>query len=610
MKKPSEIWEQHIQDHLEKIEFTSLIQLEYFKHYNVDSEFDFLEDLPESLREKRRDLGLAPLIDETELFQQILLNHKQLILDLEESPKKEIKDLLVKHFGFNFKDGKLYEEVLGYDNVYSETYIPDKQINYGQLANHLGNQKVLKTENFLHSKIIKIEFPAKNENNITHPLTLGEMMDTVIEDLYAEPFFLERSTTLDYRGTLYFLFSNYISDEAREKLEDYFYEKYSIVLRVKKKEETCTLPFSKNQLYYGTWNSNSLCKINLVSLKELRNHISSISPSPTTQIEKITGNIFSGQVLASSRKTFLPPDDYIRKHYSYGRGTRFVTWRKIALYCASRKITFEDFLFYLYESNDGTSKDMELWGENLIRKHAENMYQFALSVADSKFIERSEKKECIETKDIKKQKKEYTIKDFGISEISKNKELKFQLTKYLNREYLKLYKSPKQRRQWKDKFIQDSVILLEFLLRKQQWDKKSKKAYLEDQFKDLEGGVSIPVSMQKDLSSYLHLKINIKKILTFLEQIHLIEPISINGYSFSYKKKKFSKHFTLKINLSLILKLLYYVTKGSLSLFPSGKILNASNINYVSNVTDFIRQAYQKSQYLQGNFLKKAPLGV
>ncbi len=533
----------------------------------------------------------------------IVKNHSKTIEQVNLLSKAELKDLFVSNFGLDFNSERIMKRKISVYNGEMKQFTELKKLNYGYIVQHLSHTKEIDAKGFQHSKLLKIEFLPYEDKNFKNYLTLGEMFQIVSGIIGGEPVYAERSIVNSYDGCLYFKMRDYLSDTVKKSLERYIEHNFNFKVKIRTREEEQSnlykLPFSKSRPIYGFLNPDNLLKVNLQPILSIVENIKNSKPISSYRIETILGPIQGGNVL--ERRIETTSDALHLQDFYYGDGTRHEKTKKIALWCARHEKSFEEFYQYVHYYNNGSSKDMSNWNEEIKERNLKGYYYFAKRVVDP--IDKTNFKR------ITKEGTEYTIIDSERKHIFPKNNLRTKLlTKYIKQAYNLKYQSKRQQGKWKSYFISDTLSVLHFMESKMI---NCDLDYEDKNYKDLESGVLFPKSIHKKVSTHLRLKTDIQKILSFLREFNIIEEIAIKGYTWSYKGIKFAKHYRLNLSLDkikdLFNTLISYIQNSYSSLKKRWNIVLSSNINNMFNVCFGFSSIMKSFLYLEGNYLKKIP---
>lgn len=477
---------------------------------------------------------------------------KRNLKNLEEFEDKrspgEIYNFFVKYFGFNFR--KVRSSFNVSDPARTINYDRERRPNYGNLVTHLTGQRMISMSSYDHSKIMMVEIPSEGDN-YDHYLSISQMAGIFIRELNSNPYFVERGFYSIAPLRMYFLLDNYISDERKKELETYFFTNYSFRIHIREKGIKVLLPFSRETPLFGTFNIASLYGIRFESYDEAYQRITKgfEEGSFITRTSVIKG-IINKKRLTDGRLPKLEYADCDEYDYSgmrgadkfsYGLGTRHENQVKLAVWSAGRGLTFNEYRNLAYSLNVGGSKDMARWKPSRIDSVLQGYYDFAVrSVKPLVKPQRSE-----EDVDISEQAlfKKYEICDAFFTTYLDNSDNARKLREILIPYYDKNFPSSRQQGFWKKAFLDDSVKLYKFLIRRKKYLASIGKRYVEEGYVELNDGVSFPTAIFPDLKKFLRLRTNVDKIVKAMRATGLLTPVSLNGFEFSYKDIIYSIHY-------------------------------------------------------------------
>ena len=514
--------------------------------------------------------------------------------ELNKVEKLDLVHFFIENFGFDFTEA--YHESKKVDS--KEIRCNDNKINYGHLVNHISNIKTLYKKPYIHSKIIRIEINPESPINKDTDLSLSDMIGWVIGFTNLKPFYIERSKNWNGTAIVYCELSKYMSDYKKERLENYFRNKYRIDFHIQRSEEYCLLPYSAEYQFRGSYNIKNRFRVDQKSFFDILENTMNRTINPVTEIEKMIGTLDLGIVI----KKVDSSGDFVKKsstdsletrslnRFSYGEGTRYSTQTSLSMFCAVQRAKLSEFIRIAYLCNDGSSKDMRNWTSERIVKYLENLYIWAKSNVVIK--DRVDEEELGEDENNRTKKVSYNIRDNGLSTWLDNEDAAKEFKSYLSLEFDKIKKTKRERGLWKTYFINDALNLYKFMIRKRKFDAINDHSY-EKGYEALNEGVLISQGMFKDLAKHLNFKRNFKEVLYFLQDIGLLSKVYIGKYSHSYKKKIYATHYKVMNCLKELLKLVSSIC----SIFSSNsinikynKLINIQNssktlcINYIVNV--------------------------
>lgn len=533
----------------------------------------------EIILRKRLEMGNPSLSASSwSLLNGFLERHIESLKELNEVEFKEFYSRIVKNFGFDFSC-----DYFPYSSTSGKRIGKKKSISYDDIRNALTFRNKIWFKPYKHSKMVWIEIDYFDEINQNHFLMELETMYIIKHFLGAEPVFV--SVPSHPIGSFYMLFKfkEYISDESKKKIEDYFFKRMGFRIRVfrkddsfyQKREDYIPFPFNKDNLFYGQFNRFEPIRVDRTSILDILDQIENAPEASCKKIEKMIGSIHEGKIIEGERT--LGTDGVLTsslesraKRFSYGYGTRFASQRALAFWCCYHELNLFQYQDLARSLNDGTSKDMSEWSFERANQELEKYYEYARSTVKSSISEykknlgESCSNEIMDRRDVQ------TILD----------------TDYYFREkfrgvvkiwYNHLYPSKKSQGVWKEHFLRDAEELYKFILRKREYDQETNRTYSDPNFKALEDGTCIPQKIWGRLSDHLRLKTGIRRILNLFEQAGLLVRIKVNGHSFSWKKILHAIHFYTINNLNNLINL-YLIALKQL------KLGSSSILNYIEEV--------------------------
>lgn len=545
--------------------------------------------------------------------------------------KEYIVRFFIGNFGLDFTQGHYYYK-LDKEDPWSKSVGP---IKYGHLVNHICGLKTLALPNFKQSKILKISVNAAESYNKITDLALSDMIGIVSGFLKIEPFYLERSRFWDGNANMYFLPNKYLSDKKKIELELYFFKTFKFKIHIQKSNEIFELPLGGSYTLRGSYDLGNHFRIKQRSIAEIFEFVQNKKEQSSSGIEKKIGSLYEGEVVEKIDtlagygrysgfqvdRSKVAYEVQALSKFSYGKGTRFYTQPKLAVWCASRDFSEEQFINLAIECHDGSSKDMNRWSPERIDRYLSRMYRWAEGFACKLDPTKNS------TVDFVNGKKRYQIRDNRSQTFLDEASSEKKFREYLSRLYNQKFKSKRQRGAWKDIFINDTVSLYKFILRSKNYHDKSNKKY-QDSYKALNNGVLLPKTMLSDLARHLKTRTDLQKILYFLQEFNFLSKIEINGYSSSYKKKVFGTHYKPLSSIQECRKVMHLLYGRRLSSYPvrsksvfsciyskdykvyrtlknqDSKVLCKLSINYMSNVRSRKRTKTKMRMNLLPRWLK------
>lgn len=376
-----------------------------------------------------------------------------------------------------------------------------------------------------HSKIYIIDIDKRN-NKRSLPDIIRDLVN-----LLGIPFYLEKGLSGGYH--LYFQFIDYLSVDFWKWLVKHFKKEFKAEIEPIYEGKQIKVPFSVNYKLAGRYNYKT-----------------------RTQIDKEVScfdDVF--QIFASAEVNPLP-DIYIKNKeklkieitlkacrnlhgqgsidFSYGCGTRHEKQIPLGFYILKNKGTFQDFLQACYYWNNGTSKDMNLpYGEMI--KVVKNVWDYCSSRFDGRQPYKS-----VQT--VKKP--ENLVMNFKYYRM-RDKE-QSQLREILKHYYQIYNKKYKPGGKVESRIVRECIKIIKILNEIKEYRTRYKYRYKNEEANFLKNGVPFGIELQKKVAKNFGIR-NIEEKIDFLEWTGIIEVLrNEDGFSYSYKKFRYVKHFIIK----------------------------------------------------------------
>lgn len=468
--------------------------------------------------------------------------------------KEFIKDFSCMKNRINYNKLKFFTKISGLDFTSSNYTLYSRESGYINKQSHvktktllyhfLSEKTAIALPRYEHSKIYIIDIDYRNNHR---PLP-GIIRDLV--DLLGIPFYLEKGLSKGYH--LYFKYTEYISVEFWKWFIKYFKEKYKAEIEPIYGKKQIKVPYSLDYKAAGTYSYNS-----------------------RTQIYKKVTCFDDVYKIFSSPKVNFPPEIYIQNKeelkiesslkafrclydenehnvdFSYGCGTRHRMQIPLGFYTIKNKGTFENFLQACYYWNDGSSKDMNLPYHKMI-KVVEGVWKFCESHFNGKIMADNN---SVQTT-TKPNKLKIDFKFYKMRDKEKN-----QLRELLRYYYRKYNIKCKPEGKIEKRIIEECVKIVEVMNEIKNYRQRLKYKYKNESMDYLNKGIPFGLELQKMVAKKFNIA-NIQEKIDFLEWIGIIQILKDeNGFSYSYKKLRYVKHFIIRTIRKLYRKLKDYVSK-------------------------------------------------
>ena len=514
-------------------------------------------------------------------YPEYLNNNHKLGLDelVDFFSKKELKNIFVKLFGFDFQSGE-YRYKADRSGPAVNWKENNTSINYGKLVNHLSHLSMIQAKPFTHTKIVRVEIdPRIHTSNYEHVLNIYQMMETVVREFGVKPFLVESSLNIKGPSRAYFLFDQYVPDTAKTAIEYYFHRKYKFQITLHKSDEFMTLPFSRETPLFGSYAGGQLLGIRDESVLQTLSRLNyemekGMHQGKVRPLENMIGKITYGKVLEFKRQTPEGSCDISSSNshgryaqFAYGPGTRHTNQVSLAVSCVHFGETFGGYEQICSEL-DGGSKDMARWSYRQKINQLQKYWNFANRVASpAVFTEDYVPEQTYVLDDAGN--KVYTIKDdktaYTYLDNSDSREMFRAIV-----EHQYSLQHPNSKGTWRTSYVDGAVELYKYLLRKDDFEKTSQKQYLNPKYRELEKGVLLPTSMYKSLQQHLEIKVDFSKLVNLLVNCKLLTSIKIDGFDYSRKDVNFARHYVVVYNLKPL------HTETRTKLFPISSNINSN----------------------------------
>lgn len=393
---------------------------------------------------------------------------------------------------------------------------------WGTYAMHVKGLQTVALSRYTYTKIYSIDIDARNNKKIG----AKNIVRQLVEDL-GTPFYLEYSKTS--RGYhLYWYYTDYIHDEFWSTYTNKL-KKLNMEIEPKVYKGILRLPYSITYQTAGTYDPESRNLIRSVSSwDEALGLFREKKAIPKTRyihsIEKTLSLIGERHSMVRD----VEYDDVSLPDFSYGEGTRHIQQPKIALYTLRRGGDFFDFERYCEIFDDGTSKDMK---KSNVTSMLQRIWSWAELNFDDSYVSKTAVKSNIT---------DLIVPKGNILSTNEQKDLQF----ILNKAY-QIYGIGLQNGKTQVRIVEHAVKVFEFMYAKHKYNEDTKAHYEVDEYQHLNGGLNYDWELRKKVATHYGIQ-NEKKVMRLLELSGLISVIKTDdGYSWSYKSKRYCKHYRL-----------------------------------------------------------------
>ena len=524
----------------------------------------------------------------TDRQNDILENLKKTIEILENIPGGDIFNLFVKSFGFDFttKDG----HVMSLDGEDTELGRP---VWTKDLVSHIFHSSIIRLPQYMKSDILKI-YLTSDGTNTSQGFVLEEMITIVANQLGADPLFIERSFEPTNSAVMYFRFTQYVPDSARSRLERFIQRTFGFTIECARKnsQSFLNLPFSAEYPEYGFYDPTSIdLPIRLATIQDIVEHIHSGYRSQVHALVRTVGPLNETTPHTFTRNTFSADISAVQK-YAYGLGTRFQNQGSIAMWCANRDMTFQEYKTVMLDLDSG-SKDIRRWtADGSLTHRLEKLYQWTQDHVESHSAA------TVGVIDAKKDPVPimYDICD-DIMLGDNSPEFDNRLRAVISQSF-QAWKPGVNLTAWGPIFKKDAFELFNYIQRKLKYEQNSEKEYTSKRLAPLLSGAIVPVVVHRDLGRHLLMRTSVSKVLRFLHWSGLLTRVLIDGHDSSHKGEVFATHwvpiqskglYELFMSLKGMNTLSRSVSEVSKSLLCKNVAVLDRNLTIVSYINDLKR---------------------
>lgn len=433
---------------------------------------------------------------------------------------------LPQYLGLDFTRG-FYAYLYSQENRQWRT-CTKKSVSTPLLHKHLKGEITIALPQYPHSKYLIFDIDTRSQFN---SISIESVFNQIVKDFGTPAYYEISSTSGGYH--IYYHMNEFITDTAKKEIEFRYMSKYRMVVEVVRKNKKIRLPYS------AQYQDNAFDRfgMQITNFEHLYNTFENMYTNPfySTKLPSWVHKINKHGVNIAKKREI---ESQLNTDRTYGYGTRHIEQIKIGFDTLHQKGSFQDFVYNCEYWNNGTSKDMALpenQKQNILLKIWEwctmnftptPEYHYGVNGV---MLNEYGQEEIINSI-------EWTLND------SQRSKLERAFSFYYS--HLGIGKTGGVKEK---EFIDSTLFLVEEIMSKKVYDKIKNSRYetKNDEINSkLSQGTLFNYELKKSFASKFNIK-NYKKVWNFLEQIGFINPIKINGYSFSYKSIRYAKHYTI-----------------------------------------------------------------
>lgn len=480
-------------------------------------------------------------------------------------------DTFRKSGGFDFSRKCLIEHINGKDMLISVSNITNQH-----LINHITGANIYKFNIYEYSKMVIFEIKnTENENTLE---VVRKLHSYLGYGFFAESSVCADAYKMNYK--IYYKFEEYIKHESLRDFVNMLNQKHNYIVHFyDRKSEPVILPFSPKMyqridyLKHKYKSKNPLVDFDLdikikYELATMLFYDAYHQPVPTileteTLKEKIRNYNFNP----------YNQDIKMLNNFSYNNKNKFDMRRLIAHTLISYNVLdYDRFEYECLRWKDKECKDIDY-------------------IEPRKAILHKIWKECLNRFGNSPRLNTHTDKFLVNENIKLPKKIEKQLIEIFNYEY-RNQNVGKEDGKCQKQFIQDCLNIITAMFAIQRFRKYSTISYNSKEFSVLENGIPLGKELQQKIAKHYGIK-DISKRIKFLIKIQIIYVLhTADGYSYSYKRITFVKHFAFG-NITKI----FYKIRKSIKKFISLSIefINLNNVSNFFNINNSFNDNY--SQY-------------
>lgn len=403
-----------------------------------------------------------------------------------------------------------------------------KSITTSLLDKHLRGEITVALPLYPYSKYLIIDIDNRSQYK---DITATDVFNQIVQDFGNPAYYEFSSSSKGYH--LYYHMNEYITDNAKKEIEFRYMYKNRMAIEVLQKNKKIRLPYS------AQYQNNAFDKFGtqITNFEHLYNNFENMYTNPfyttklPTWVKKLNKH---GVNIAKKREIALESN----KDRTYGCGTRHIEQINIGFDTIREKGNFQDFINNCEYWNNGTSKDM-MASDTEKHQMLEKIWNWCIM-------------HFSETPEYSKGAHGVMVNEFGQEEIINAIEWTFNDSQRSKMEkaltfYYRYYNVGKKKGKKEKEFVNGCLLIIEEIISKKLHDKTVDSKYETNNSEinsKLSQGTLFNYELKKRITKKLQVK-NYRKTWNFLEKIGFIQPVKINGFTYSYKSIRYAKHYTI-----------------------------------------------------------------